>query len=427
MAQDQNQSLKYDIDDKPGFLEMLLYGAQWWIISVPFIVIMGSVVAKLHHSDLAEQAFYVQKLFAVIGVAGIVQVLIGHRLPLVVGPSAILVVGFLAASSSSVSAVYTSSIVGGALIAALGASGALRVVHKVFTPRVVAVVLMLLAFTMVPVIDGLAFKGADHPFASALFVLGLFFALFIANRLTTGIVKATVVLWGIFLGSIAYFLIFPDPVALQVAGGGVGDLFLPELDFQPGVLIAFLFCFMALLVNEIGSVESVCFMLKAGNVEGRTRKGVVFTGLANVASGGCGIIGPVDYSLSAGIIASTRCASRFPLIVSGLMLIACAFSPQAIAILVAIPGPVMGTLLLFIMTSQLSSGFMLLANGKLVENFDTGIVVAAPLMVALLISGAPAHVFEFSGILRPVIGNGFVMGVVAVLLLEHLVFRKSRA
>ena len=426
MAQDQNQSLKYGIDDKPGFLEMLLYGAQWWVVSVPFIIIMGSVIAKLHHADLAEQTLYVQKLFVISGVAGIVQVLFGHRLPLVIGPSAILVVGFLASTSSSAEAIYTSLIVGGALIAALGASGALRVIHKVFTPRVVTVVLMLLAFTMVPVVIGLVSKGTDHLFGNVLFALGLFFALFIAGRLTKGIVKSTVILWGIILGSIAYLLIFPDHAALQSASSGGGDLFLMGLDFEPGVLIAFLFCFMALLVNELGSVESVSFALKADNVEGRTRRGVVFTGLANMASGGLGVIGPVDYSLSVGIIASTRCASRFPLIITGLMLIACAFSPQAIAVLVAIPAPVMGALLLFIMTSQLSSGFMLLVGGKCVEDFDSGVVVGAPLMIALLISGAPAHVLELSGILRPVFGNGFVMGVITVLLLEHVVFRKRK-
>ncbi len=44
-------------------------------------------------------------------------------------------------------------------------------------------------------------------------------------------------------------------------------------------------------------------------------------------------------------------------------------------------------------------------------------------MVALLFSGIPMSVIPV--MLRPIVGNGFVMGVLAVLLLEHVVFRDS--
>lgn len=78
--------MKYELNDKPGILPMLMYGLQWWIVSLPCVVIMGIIVSQLHYTDVAEQTFYLQKLFGIMGIAMIVQVLYGHRLPLIIGP-----------------------------------------------------------------------------------------------------------------------------------------------------------------------------------------------------------------------------------------------------------------------------------------------------------------------------------------------------
>jgi xanthine/uracil permease len=84
----------------------------------------------------------------------------------------------------------------------------------------------------------------------------------------------------------------------------------------------------------------------------------------------------------------------------------------------------MGALLLYLMTTQLASGLTLLGSGQSLENFAAGCTVALPLMIGLLISFAPAE--AFSGMpewLRPIAGNGFVMGVATVVILEHWLCR----
>ena len=52
--------MKYELNDKPGILPMLMYGLQWWIVSLPCVVIMGIIVSQLHYTDVAEQTFYLQ-------------------------------------------------------------------------------------------------------------------------------------------------------------------------------------------------------------------------------------------------------------------------------------------------------------------------------------------------------------------------------
>ncbi|MEI3154911.1 MAG: hypothetical protein V8S95_07290 [Odoribacter sp.] len=51
-----------------------------------------------------------------------------------------------------------------------------------------------------------------------------------------------------------------------------------------------------------------------------------------------GIVGPVDYSMSPGIIAATGGASRYTLVPAGIGLFVCAFFPGFIQVLGAIPG-----------------------------------------------------------------------------------------
>ncbi len=190
---------------------------------------------------------------------------------------------------------------------------------------------------------------------------------------------------------------------------------------------SFFFCFIALIVNELGSIQAVGRMIGADHMERRTTRGVGITGLANVVSGALGIVGPVDYSMSPGIIAAKGCASRFPLIPAGIGLVVCAFFPGFIECLNAIPGVVMGAVLLYLMASQLSAGMQMMIREKAVDGFDGGLVVGFSLMVALLLSFAPDEALNsIPALIRPIVGNGFVMGVITVLILEHLIFRSGK-
>ena len=144
--------MKYELNDKPGMLPMLMYGLQWWIVSLPCVVIMGIIVSQLHYTNVAEQTFYLQKLFGIMGIVMIVQVLWGHRLPLIIGPASVLLIGILSTVSSGIPAVYTGIMVGGLVLTVLAYSGLLGKLQFVFTPRIVTVILILIAFTLTPVI-----------------------------------------------------------------------------------------------------------------------------------------------------------------------------------------------------------------------------------------------------------------------------------
>jgi xanthine/uracil permease len=163
-------------------------------------------------------------------------------------------------------------------------------------------------------------------------------------------------------------------------------------------------------------------MLSTPDTDRRCGRGVAITGIMNVVAGGMGVIGPVNFSMSPGVIASSSCASRYAIVPAGVALIVCAFIPSLIAVLSAIPNTVIGVILLYLMGTQLAAAFNMLVSTKSVLSFDDALIVGLPIMVAMLFGAVPMDVVP--ALVRPILGNGFVMGVVTVVLLEHVLLRR---
>ena len=417
----------YGIDDRPGAAPLLIFGLQWLAVSVPAILIIGKVVAGLYGGPAIP---YLQKLFFLTALVLLVQIYLGHRLPLVLGPATVLLIGILASLETGFAAINASILIGGLLLAGLAATGLFRYLKALFTPRVIAVVLMLIAFTLAPTILNLITDGGGAVPATQTFLFALAFALilFIANGLLKGMWKSTLALWAIIFGTLAYTALF-GAASLPLEGTALlalpSNLIAPLALPDAGVLAAFLICFLALAVNDLGSIQSVGGLLGADRMDERTNRGVTVTGLGNAAAGLTGVIGPVNFSLSPGVIAATGCASRFALVPAGIALMLLALSHLAIGGLASIPGPVIGVVLAYVMVAQIAAGLMLGQESGAVRTFDEGLIIGIPLLLGTVVAFLPDAVAAgFPATLRPLIANGFVVGIVVVLLLEHLVYRR---
>jgi uracil permease len=417
----------YGIDDRPGPASLLIFGLQWLAVSVPAILIIGKVVAGLYGGSAIP---YLQKLFLLTALVLLVQLYLGHRLPLVIGPATVLLIGILASLDAGFGAINASLLVGGLLLAGIAAAGLFEYLKRLFTPRVIAVVLMLIAFTLAPVILNLITDGGGTVPATQTFLFALAFALilFIANGLFKGIWKSTLALWAIILGSLAYIILF-GAVALPPADTALlafpGSLLAPLAVPDAGVLAAFLICFLALAINDLGSIQSVGGLLAADAMGERVNRGVTVTGLGNALAGLTGVIGPVNFSLSPGVIAATGCASRFALVPAAVALGLMAASPLAIGYLESIPGPVIGVVLAYVMAAQIAAGLMLGQESSAVGTFDEGLIIGIPLLLGTVVAFLPPAVAAgFPATVRPLITNGFVVGIITVLVLEHIVYRR---
>ncbi|MBE6188477.1 MAG: xanthine permease [Rikenellaceae bacterium] len=412
---------KYKIDDRPALGAMSLYGLQWLMICIP-VVLTSTFVAPE-----GQTLFFTQKLFALMGITMIVNSLWGHRLPLVAGPAAVLLMGVLAAKGqgSGSEAIYPSMAIGGAIIALLAAFGLMRKVQRIFTPRIVVAIVVLISFTMAKPIVGMIFSDTEHQLLAMTFAVVTVVAMAVANNLLRGVWKSMVVIVAMIVGSVFYYCITGFPKSF-VTDSTAPQLFVGGVELDAGVVIAFIFCYIALFINQVGSVQSLGEFTGADGMERRQSRGMIVQGVMNIVGGALGVVGPVDYSLSPGVVASTSCASRYTVIPAAVAMIVLAFIPDAVSVLLTIPQPVMGVVLLYLMATQVAAGLHLMQSSSAVVSFKDGLVLGIPIMFTVILSFAPADALStIPSLLRPIVGNGFVMGIIIILLLEHL-FLKER-
>lgn len=415
--------LKYNVEDRLPASQLILYSVQWFVLAVA-VVVTSVFVAE---GTPADKLFYAQKMFAVMGIAGLVQIIWGHRLPLVVGPAAVLLVGVLSAKGAESNAIYSSIAIGGVLISLMTFGGMMRYVQRLFTPRIIVVILMLIAFTLTPTI---ANKLVFAPHATHdQNIFGLIFAIVgvigmvVLNRKLRGVAKSLVIPIALIVGSVAYYAMFALPEKTASAAS-MESLVISDVTIDWSLIIAFVICYVALLINDIGSIESLGAMLGSDNMDKRMKRGVRVTGAMNIVAGAMGVLGPVNYSMSPGVIASTGCAARRALIPATVMLALCALSPDLVWVLTSIPNPVIGVILLFLMGTQLAASFEMLQSSKSAETFADALTLGLPLMVAMLFQMMPAGIAP--AVIQPLLGNGFAMGVVTVIIMEHVINRAKR-
>lgn len=421
---------KYGLEDRPPLISSIMLGLQWCAVSIPFIIIIGKIAGAFHFHDPVSQTVYLQKMFFVTALCLLGQIGWGHRLPLVTGPSSVLLIGVIASRGFDLHTIYFAAILGGLLLTLSGATGFFSTLKKLFTPRIVAIILLLLAFVLSPISLNLIItpQAGSTPLDRVGFALILTFCLFLVYPHVTGIWKSTLIIWGMILGSIVFFVLFPESINNAAAGeniflAGFMSEFNMTLTFDAGVFIAFLICFVALSVNELGSIQSMNELLKPPDMPKRITRGITITGVGNVLSGFLGVVGPVSYSLSLGVVAATGCASRMTLVPAALVMLALSFSPAVIGIIGGVPPVVIGSVLIYILCSQVAAGLMVAFESEKTFQFSSGLTIGLPVLAGSIIAYLPQEVVNtFPTFLRPVLGNGFVVGVVMAILMEHLVF-----
>lgn len=208
---------KYGLDERPPLWETFLVGLQWFAITIPTVIVIGKITGEFHFKAVGDQMVYIQKLIFVMALAQSAQLLWGHRMPLIAGPSSILLVGIITALGHQTDTIYTAILIGGLVFAIASASGLLGRLKYLFTPRVVAVVLILIAFTLAPTIVNLITVNSNKagPLAHLVFSLFMVFILFTAQRLLPGIWKSTLIIWAMIGGTLAWSMISPDVFKLD--------------------------------------------------------------------------------------------------------------------------------------------------------------------------------------------------------------------
>jgi uracil permease len=296
----------------------------------------------------------------------------------------------------------------------------------------VGVILLLIALTVIPyLLPRLIGASPARPGGEgAVFAVSLALILFIAvlaSRLR-GFLQTTAIMLGILVGSLGFWAwgrldLTPALEATWISLPG--EMWPGVPHFSPSALLSSILAYVAVAVNALGSMHGVGGVLGHAEVGKRVDRGLALTGLAGVAASGLGVVGTVGYSTSPGVILVTRVASRYALAMCGAILVLAGLMSRLSALLAVIPPPVVGAALCVAMASQVGAAINAMTPGGRALAGRDYLVVGLPVLLGTLVAAVPAGFFSaLPAWLGTIVGNGLVLGILLVLLLEHVVMRQ---
>lgn len=432
--------LLYGLNDRPPAGRTVLYAAQWLFFTLANSAVVPVVVGGALGLDRAGVAALVQRTFFFQGLASFWQVVAGHRLPIIEGPSGMwwgifITLAALAPGLGKPLYVLRTDLelgvmTAGAVVLLTGVSGLVGRARQLFTPPVTGSVLVLLGIqlsgTFVKGMLGLG-GGGQVEGRACLVSLVVVTVVLLVNLKARGFLKSLAVLAGIAAGWLA-------AVLAGLAGGVEWDsgrfIVLPELfawgppTFDSGVVLACVLTGLLVLSNLAASIMA---MEKALGVElppDTYNRGVSLTGVADILAGAGATVGFVPYSAGAAMVGITKVASRLPFALFALALAVLGLMPPVAALLASIPEPAGYSVLLASFCQMVVFGLKDYARMTLDERdsfvvgltllFGTGVMFLPPGVLA----GLPSLV-------RYILGNGFLCGMLLCLLLEHVFLPKK--
>lgn len=392
----------------------------------------------------AEDALLAWVVFVSVLVCGLAAALQAVRFGRIGG-------GFILAPTVSAAgiAVATDALRAGgpSLLAVLVASAALiqmllsarlSWLRRILTPTVSATVVLLLVISVMPVIFGMLDDVPDGAPAAAgpVAALSTLFVICAVSLKATGVWRLWAPLAGMIVGSLvgAAFGLYDTARVAQAAWFALPEPAWPGLDLSFGPV------FWALLpafgfVTVVTTMQTITGSLAIQNVSFRDKRAVDFRAVQNaVGTGGAssllgGLLGTMplsNLSIGASVASMTGVASRSVGFAMGGLLAALAFVPKALALVLSIPGAVLGAYIAVLMAILFAVGLKLLVT----DEFDhrKGLIVGVSFWIGLgfqydLIF--PELVRDFAGGL---LTNGMTSGgLVAILLTAFVLLTEPRA
>ena len=237
-----------------------------------------------------------------------------------------------------------------------------------------------------------------------------------------GLLGASMIVVGMLVGSVVYYAIGMGPFPGWHGTGAVGFSLLPDhgLSFELPVVAAFLICYLALISNELGTLESLGHILELGDMKKRVNRSVSVGGLSCVAAAFGGTLGPVTYAVSPGVVLATHNASRWTLLPAAAATVLLGLWPTGMELFQLVPQPVGGAIVFCLMSYTAFASLSVLQTRGQGLNRRSGLVLGAATICGVIITFMPAEAkMALNPYLRPVLGNGFVTGLVLALILEH--------
>ncbi len=422
--------LRYQADEKPPPALSFLLGLQLAALTLTVPILIPTAVMR---TAGAAESYVSWAVFAALAISGLLTVLQAFRFGRIGGghilvsgsSSAFIGIAILAVSEGGPPMLAT--LVAATSVFQLIFSARLAFFRRILTPAVSGAVLLLVPVSVIPFVFemlGAVPEGGPAHAAPTVALLTILVVLGISLKGNSRL-RQWGPLAGLIVGAIiaAYFGLLDVDLVSAAPWFGFPDFAAPGLDFEFGSVFRVLLPAF-LITGAISSIRSISSNIALQTVAWRRPRPIdyravqgtaVLDGFGNVLCGLAGTVPNTTYSVAAPLIEISGVAARAVGIAAGAIFLAFAFMPKLLALILAIPGPVVAAYL-FILTGMLFMiGVGMIAQGGF--DYRKGVIVGLSFWLGFGIENDaifPAFVVEFAG---GIFANGITSGGLAAILM----------
>ena len=360
MRATETRGIRFQPDETPAAALSLGLVLQIVILSLTGAILIPAIVMR---AGGASESYVSWAVFAAVAICGAATILhavrisrIGTGYLVMMGPAGIYIAVCAAAIAEGGPALLATLVVVSSVLP-LVLAAQLSLFQRLLTPTLMAAFLMLIPVTVMPVVFGLltAVPAGTSDLASALSALSVLLVIVGIALKVTGALCLWAPIFGVIAGSVvaAAFGLYDMRRIIEA----------PWIGFPTGEWAGFDFEFrlafwallpIFLLVTFIASRQTISGAVAIQRVSWRRQQAVdsrgvqgavTVDGLGNLLSGLAGTVPIATTTVGASVTRLTGVASRRVGIATGALLIVIAFLPKALAIALAIPGPVVAAYL----------------------------------------------------------------------------------
>lgn len=433
-------SVRYQPDENPPAPLAFGLGLQLAILCISGIVLTPAIVARAAGGSEILLSWIVFAAVAVSGVTTILQAVrvgrIGAGYTLAMGPSgAFIAISITAIAEGGPAMLATLVILSSFFQFALSAR--LSLFRRVLTPAVAGTVIMLVPVTVMPIVFDLltSVPEGTPALAASLCAGATLLAIGGIALKATGILRLWAPVIGVAIGSAVagFFGLYEVSRVAEASWLGFPEAGWPGYDFSFGPVFwalvpAFVF------VTLVGAVETVGDSVAIQRVAWRRPRAVDFRavqgtvaadGVGNLLSGLLGTVPNTTYSTSISVAELTGVGARRVGVALGVVFLALAFLPKALAVILAIPGPVAGAYIGVLLSLLFVVGMRVAIQDGI--DYRMGLIVGISFWIGVGLQNGwiyPEYVSEFAGGL---LSNGITAGgLVAIVMTLFMELTKPR-
>ena len=430
----RRSSIRYEADEKPPITLAFGLGLQFAILIAGGVVLTPAIVVR---AGGGSEEFLNWAAFAAAAICGITTILqvvkvgrIGAGYVLGMGTSGAFIAICAAAIAKGGPAMLATLVAVSALFQ-FALAARLSLFRRILTPTVAGTVIMLIPVTVMPIAFDMLKQVPEGSSASAapLSALATIVVIGAIALKSNGKWQLWAPVIGVVTGSLVglYFGLYDINRVASAAWFGFPDGGWPGFDLSFGPV------FWALLpgfifVTLVGAVETIGDSVAIQRVSWRKPRAIDFRavqgavaadGVGNLLSGLAATMPNTTYSTSVAVTELTGVASRRVGVALGAIFIVAAFLPKALAIVLAIPGPVAAAYITILMAMLFVLGLKIVVDAGI--DYRKGLITGVGFWAGVGFESGMIFPEYISGFAGGLLENGMTAGGLIIISLTMFV------